>query len=441
MAKRVGRLLDPRIGRGFYITWNATSPVLKWPLDQILPGQNFTLTALRVLPEFGSDHHPYLADLCFNPAAAAWQSPPPMRPGDIEDARTAVLRGQGKADQPPPEKAISAAPAGDDASASPPRRRDTDPAGRRSIADAAVRQTSDGQPPPLARLPSSPVRRAASAPRWRANWRGTATISCSARAASSRCRLSPTNCAAIGAETTVIAADLSVPGAAAQLADELDRRGLSIDVLINNAGLGGLGRFDQIDPARVGEMLQVNIVALTELTRLLLPGMIARVHGRIMLVGSVAGFSPGPGMAVYFASKAYVLSLGEALAHELRGTGVTVTTLCPGATATDFFGVSGATHGFLARRRGRMMAADRVARIGYEALIDRPPRRDRRRDEPAGRLRRPLRAALADAACDGTFDGRLTVPGSYLRCSRKAELVGSTGSLPDVDVAGLAALP
>jgi uncharacterized protein len=174
---------------------------------------------------------------------------------------------------------------------------------------------------------------------------------------------------AIGAETTVIAADLSVPGAAAQLAAELDRRGLSIDVLINNAGLGGLGRFDRIDPARVGEMLQVNIVALTELTRLLLPGMIARLHGRIMLVGSVAGFSPGPGMAVYFASKAYVLSLGEALAHELRGTGVTVTTLCPGATATDFFGVSGATHGFLARRRGRMMAADRVARIGYEALM------------------------------------------------------------------------
>jgi endonuclease/exonuclease/phosphatase (EEP) superfamily protein YafD len=120
MARRVGRLLDPRIGRGFYITWNATSPVLKWPLDQILPGQTFTLTALRVLPEFGSDHHPFLADLCFNPAAAAWQSPPPMWPGDIENARTAVLRGQGKADQPPPEKAIPAAPAGDDASASPP---------------------------------------------------------------------------------------------------------------------------------------------------------------------------------------------------------------------------------------------------------------------------------------------------------------------------------
>ncbi|MGE0257615.1 MAG: SDR family NAD(P)-dependent oxidoreductase [Alphaproteobacteria bacterium] len=173
----------------------------------------------------------------------------------------------------------------------------------------------------------------------------------------------------IGAATTVIAADLSIPGAAARLGRELDARGLNIDVLINNAGLGGLGRFDRIDPTRIAEMLQVNIVALTELTRLILPGMIARRHGRVMLVGSVAGFSPGPGMGVYFATKAYVLSLGEALAHELRGTGVTVTTLCPGATATDFFDVAGATRRFLARRRGRMMQADRVARIGYDALV------------------------------------------------------------------------
>jgi uncharacterized protein len=173
----------------------------------------------------------------------------------------------------------------------------------------------------------------------------------------------------LGAEATVVAADLSMPGAAAQLADEIERRSLTVDVLINNAGIGGIGRFDRLDPARIGEMLEVNIVALTELTRRLLPGMIARGHGRIMLVASVAGFQPGPNMAVYFASKAYVLSLGEALAHELRGTGVTVTTLCPGATATDFFDVAGATRGFLARRRGHMMSAERVARIGYRALL------------------------------------------------------------------------
>jgi endonuclease/exonuclease/phosphatase (EEP) superfamily protein YafD len=120
-AKRVGRLLDPRIGRGFYITWNAKNPQLKWPLDQILPGQAFTLSALRVLPEFGSDHRPLLAELCFNPAAAAWQSPPPMWPGDLEEARVAVVRGQGKADQmvahPPPDIAKTAAPSGGNPSA------------------------------------------------------------------------------------------------------------------------------------------------------------------------------------------------------------------------------------------------------------------------------------------------------------------------------------
>ena len=136
LAKRVGRFLDPRIGRGFYITWNAGNPVLKWPLDQILPGQAFTLTALRVLPEFGSDHRPYLADLCFNPAAAAWQSPPPMWPGDIEEARMAVLRGQGKADQAvdPPPPAKSAAPSSDIAPAPPPGTILTAPAGEVSPA-------------------------------------------------------------------------------------------------------------------------------------------------------------------------------------------------------------------------------------------------------------------------------------------------------------------
>jgi short-subunit dehydrogenase len=172
-----------------------------------------------------------------------------------------------------------------------------------------------------------------------------------------------------GAESAVVECDLSKPGAAERLAEQIAQRGLTIDVLINNAGLGVAGRFDHNDPARIGEILEVNIVALTELTRLLLPGMIERRHGRIMLVSSIAGFQPGPGMAVYFASKAYALSLGEALAHELRGTGVTVTTLCPGATATRFFEVAGATRAFIARRRHNLMmpAAD-VARIGYEAL-------------------------------------------------------------------------
>ncbi|HEV8677952.1 MAG TPA: SDR family oxidoreductase [Stellaceae bacterium] len=173
---------------------------------------------------------------------------------------------------------------------------------------------------------------------------------------------------ALGAEATVVAADLAQPGAARELADEIERRGLAIDVLVNNAGLGAAGRFDRIDPGRIGEILQVNIVALTELARLVLPGMIARGRGRVMLVASVAGFQPGPRMAAYFASKAYVLSLGEALAYELRGTGVSVTVLCPGATATRFFEVAGADHSLMARRLRRMMRAEDVARLGYRSM-------------------------------------------------------------------------
>lgn len=164
-----------------------------------------------------------------------------------------------------------------------------------------------------------------------------------------------------GGGAVVIPADLARAGAGAKLAADLDGRGLSVDLLVNNAGLGAIGGFDRIDPVRISEMLQVNIVALTELTRILLPGMLARRRGRILLVASIAGFLPGPQMAVYSATKAYVLSFGEALAREVRGSGVTVTTLCPGATATNFFNVAGAP----AVARQPMMSAAEVARIGY----------------------------------------------------------------------------
>jgi|SRR6516162_59333 len=169
---------------------------------------------------------------------------------------------------------------------------------------------------------------------------------------------------AYGARSAVIAADLGRPGAAAELASELETRGLQIDVLVNNAGLGGIGRFDQMEPQRISDMLLVNIVALTELTRFLLPGMVARRRGKVLMVASTASFQPGPRMAVYFATKAYVLSFGEALAYELRATGVTVTTLCPGATATNFFKTAGANDIAL---RPAVSSAD-VARIGYRAL-------------------------------------------------------------------------
>jgi uncharacterized protein len=172
-----------------------------------------------------------------------------------------------------------------------------------------------------------------------------------------------------GTSATVITADLSRPGAALALAEDIAARGLAIDVLVNNAGLGAAGRFDRIDPGRLGEVLQVNIIALSELTRLILPGMIARRRGRILLVASVAGFQPGPHMSAYFASKAYVLSLGEALSYELRGTGVSVTTLCPGATATDFFAIAGTETSIMARHLRRMMRPEDVARFGYRALM------------------------------------------------------------------------
>ena len=172
----------------------------------------------------------------------------------------------------------------------------------------------------------------------------------------------------LGADSTVIACDLSNRSAASGLADQIATRGLQVDVLINNAGIGASGRFDQSDPVRINEMLQVNIVALTELTRLLAPGIIARGRGRVMLVASVASFQPGPWMAVYFATKAYVLSFGEAIAYELRGTGVTVTTLCPGATVTNFFKPAGSAGPVAPTNALRpMMSASAVARIGYDA--------------------------------------------------------------------------
>jgi short-subunit dehydrogenase len=140
-------------------------------------------------------------------------------------------------------------------------------------------------------------------------------------------------------------------------------------MLINNAGLGVNDRFDESDPLRIKEMLQVNVVALTELTRLLLPPMVLRRRGRVMLVASTAAFQPGPQMAVYCATKAFVLSLGEAIAYELKGTGVTITTLCPGPTATEFSRVANAEGTALFRSRLLpVMTPEQVARAGYRGL-------------------------------------------------------------------------
>lgn len=178
----------------------------------------------------------------------------------------------------------------------------------------------------------------------------------------------------LGATATVISKDLGVPGAARELATELEARGLIIDVLVNNAGFGDVGPLVREDPDRIDAMIQVNVASLTVLTRALLPGMIERRRGRIMLLSSTAAFQPGPNMATYCATKAYVLSLGEALARELRGTGVTITTLCPGATHTGFAADSGAEKLplFKSALVPKMSSAE-VARAGYEALMKGKP--------------------------------------------------------------------
>jgi short-subunit dehydrogenase len=139
-----------------------------------------------------------------------------------------------------------------------------------------------------------------------------------------------------GAAATVVTADLAADGGAQQVFDAVSGAGRDVDVLVNNAGLGAHGRFWETDPDVEHRSLAVNIVALTELTKLFLPGMVARGRGRVLNVASTAGFQPGPFMATYYASKAYVLSFTEALDEELSGTGVTATALCPGVVPTGF---------------------------------------------------------------------------------------------------------
>jgi uncharacterized protein len=168
----------------------------------------------------------------------------------------------------------------------------------------------------------------------------------------------------IGGDVTIFAADLSLPGAPADLLAQMEAQGLLIETLINNAGFGLGGRFGAQPPERLTEMINLNVRALTELSRLVLPGMIARRRGAILNVASTAAFQPGPNMAVYYATKAYVLSLTEALHQELKGTGIKVTALCPGPVATEFFDVAQVT-GFLPK-----IAADAsgVVRAGLKAL-------------------------------------------------------------------------
>jgi short-subunit dehydrogenase len=165
----------------------------------------------------------------------------------------------------------------------------------------------------------------------------------------------------------VITKDLSIPDAPREIFDEVTSAGLPVELLINNAGFGLVGRFWELDEEQQMEMVQLNVGALTHLTRLFLPGFVQRRRGQILNVASTAAFQPGPLMSVYYATKAYVVSFSEAVHNEARDYGVTVTALCPGPTKTEFHKRAGSTNTNLFKSRNVMDAAT-VAQIGLAAL-------------------------------------------------------------------------
>jgi uncharacterized protein len=171
-----------------------------------------------------------------------------------------------------------------------------------------------------------------------------------------------------GVRSYPIVADLADPGAPDRVATAVREKGIEVDILVNNAGFGLLGPFAETDLRRELDMIQVNVAAPTHLTKLFLPAMLARRSGRILNIASTAAFVPGPLMAVYYASKAYVVSFSQALANEVAGTGVTVTVLCPGPTRTSFSKTAKNDQSRLFRGGGVMDAAT-VARIGYNSLM------------------------------------------------------------------------
>ncbi len=170
-----------------------------------------------------------------------------------------------------------------------------------------------------------------------------------------------------GVRAVAFAEDLGDREAPGRIARELEKQSIAVEFLVNNAGFGTSGAFTDLELGRELEMLQVNIVTLVHLTRLVVPAMVARGSGRILNLGSTAGFQPGPFMADYYASKAFVNSFSQALWYELRGTGVTVTVSCPGATATEFAQVAGTDKSRLFK--AGTMGATEVAAHAYRAMM------------------------------------------------------------------------
>jgi uncharacterized protein len=170
-----------------------------------------------------------------------------------------------------------------------------------------------------------------------------------------------------GISVHTIGKDLSIPGSAKEIYDELNTLSISIDYLINNAGFGDFGLFESCDWEKQEQMINVNILALTHLTRLFLPHMITRGSGRIMNLASTASFQPGPTMSVYFASKAFVLSFSEAINNEVEDRGISVTALCPGSTESGFHQVT-LGEGKLVKKR-KIPSSEAVAKYGYKSMM------------------------------------------------------------------------
>ncbi|MBN1864268.1 MAG: SDR family oxidoreductase [Victivallales bacterium] len=166
----------------------------------------------------------------------------------------------------------------------------------------------------------------------------------------------------------VIPADLSIPGESARLHKEISSRDIQIAYLVNNAGFGNYGLFQEADAEKIDAIVQVNVASLVSLTRLFLPAMVSEGRGKILQVASVAAFQPGPLMAVYYATKAFVLSFSEAVSEELRGTGVSMTCLCPGPVVTQFAKRANFNHSRLFQKNHAASAED-VARYAYRAML------------------------------------------------------------------------
>mgnify|MGYP000035337134 CR=1 FL=1 len=168
----------------------------------------------------------------------------------------------------------------------------------------------------------------------------------------------------------IIAKDLSISSSVDEINQELMDKNLNVNILINNAGFGFAGPFYELDLKSQLDMIQVNVNSLVKLTGLILPSMIKNGYGKIMNVASTAAFQPGPYMAIYYATKAFVLSFSEALYAELSHKGISVTALCPGPTRTEFQTRAGIEHINLFRTKFLpYMSAEKVAQIGYKGLM------------------------------------------------------------------------